>query len=349
MRKKHISVVGVYGKGENFTTGQAVKCFELINWFKEKYGENQIGVVNTYAWKKNPVKLFLSMIRAFCVSDNIILMPAQHGLKIFAPMAAILKRLFGNHVHYVVIGGWLSDMLKRHNMLRKSVCSFDGVHVETKKMVSDLRKLGVENVAYMPNCRKYIDIQHLATNKSGIVHVCTYSRVVKEKGILDAIEIIKQANALLGEKKFALDIYGKIAPEFERELDIAIAQDEDVVKYCGIKSADQGAETLQNYFCLLFPTYYIGEGFAGTILDAFVATTPVIANDWKYNKDIIKNRENGMIYPFRNIEQAARCLCDLYTDDNLYKHLQNGCRMSAMMYSTDNVLGGLDMEMQKEA
>ena len=95
MDRKHMSVVGVYGNGENFTTGQAVKCFELINWFKEKYGDNQVGVVNTYGRKKNNDKIMISMISAFYASDNIVLMPAQHGLKVFAPMAAILKRLYG--------------------------------------------------------------------------------------------------------------------------------------------------------------------------------------------------------------------------------------------------------------
>ena len=45
--------------------------------------------------------------------------------------------------------------------------------------------------------------------------VCTYSRVIKEKGILDAIEIVKSANQMLGENKFYLDIYGKISNEFK--------------------------------------------------------------------------------------------------------------------------------------
>lgn len=346
MKRKHISIVGVYGQGENFTTGQAVKCFEVINWFKEKYGDEQIGIVNTYAWKKNPVKLFVSMIKAFRVSDNIILMPAQHGLKIFAPMAAILKKIFGKQVHYVVIGGWLANMLDQHKILRKCVLTFDGVYVETEKMVHDLRKLGVDKVLYMPNCRKYVDKQHTVANKSKLIRVCTYSRVVKEKGIIDAIKIVQKANEFLGEKKFILDIYGKIALEFKNEFELIIAENENDVKYCGVKNSDQGAETLEQYFCLLFPTYYIGEGFAGTILDAFVARTPVIANDWKYNKDIIKNRENGFIYPFRNIEQAARDLCELYENENLYKYLQNGCYISALMYSTDAILGELDKKMK---
>ena len=87
MNSKKVSVVGVYGVGADFTTGQAVKCYEIINWLKDKYGASQINVVNTYKWKKHPIKLFLNMILAFGESENIIIMPAQHGLKVFAPMS----------------------------------------------------------------------------------------------------------------------------------------------------------------------------------------------------------------------------------------------------------------------
>lgn len=52
IEKKKIAVIGVYGQGPDFTTGQAVKCMELINWLKETYGTDQVQVVNTYQWKK---------------------------------------------------------------------------------------------------------------------------------------------------------------------------------------------------------------------------------------------------------------------------------------------------------
>jgi glycosyltransferase involved in cell wall biosynthesis len=51
-------------------------------------------------------------------------------------------------------------------------------------------------------------------------------------------------------------------------------------------------KVLRDYFALLFPIYYIGEGFAGTAIDAFSAGVPVIASDWKYNSEVIKEGIN---------------------------------------------------------
>lgn len=335
-----IAVVGVYGQGPDFTTGQAVKCIELIDWFKSRLGDSQVRVVNTYRWKKNPFHLCRSLWNAFVSSRNIILLPAQNGLKVFAPAAWLLNKLFHRSIRYVVIGGWLADTLERHSWLRHCVASFDGVHVETCSMAVKLEKLGLTNVKFMPNYRKLpqeplIDSERI----SEYVHVCTYSRVIREKGIADAVATVRKANQLHGSEIFKLDVYGKIADVYKAEFDRLISDNRDVVTYKGVKNADEGVATLSRYFALLFPTYYEGEGFAGTLLDAFAAHTPVIANDWKYNNEIVSNGDNGFIYPYRDTDAAASLLLDLYKNQHLYEKIRTGCANSAKTYSTDSVLG----------
>lgn len=344
---KKTAVIGVYGVGADFTTGQAVKCFEIINWLSDKYGRDEVRVVNTYQWKKNPVKLFRNMVQAFRGCDNVILMPAQHGLRVFGPWGYWLKKIFKTRVHYVVIGGWLSETLSEKPSLRKCVASFDGIYVETKELAGKLRSLGLTKVHYMPNFRSFsgkLPVRPQVWEET--IPVCTYSRVVREKGILDAMEIVKRANRMYGKPLFHLDIYGKLQPEFKSEFESALEKNRETVRYCGVKNADQGPETLAGYFALLFPTFYEGEGFAGTILDAFAGGTPVIANDWKYNKEIIENKKNGFLYPFRDLDAAARYLCQLYGDKALYLEIQRGCMESAEAYSTDAVLGEFEKNLK---
>lgn len=337
---KKIAVVGPYGTGEDFTTGQAVKCFEVINWLKSKYGEDDILIVNTYKWKKHPISLFVNMIKAFIQCKNVVIMPAQHGAKVFIPMSFYFKKIFGRSVHYIVIGGWLRDMLDVEQRLKIRLSSFDGIYVETRKMVSFLLEIGLEQTMYMPNCRLLPkEIPDKQNNYGSRVPICTYSRVTKEKGIIDAIEIVKYANEIIGENIFTLEVYGKVAEDFKDEFDTAIFQNQEIVSYCGVKNSDEGIETLSRYFALLFPTFYEGEGFAGTILDAFASKTPVIANDWKYNSEIIENGNNGFIYNYRDNKQAADYLCELYKNADMYRHVQEGCCKSAQIFSTDKVMG----------
>ena len=43
----------------------------------------------------------------------------------------------------------------------------------------------------------------------------------------------------------------------------------DYISYCGLISFEKSVETLKEYFALLLPTYYEGEGFAGTLIGAY--------------------------------------------------------------------------------
>lgn len=340
MRKK-AAIVGVFGEGPDFTTGQAVKCRELILGLRKKYGDSEIEPVNTYRWKKTPFRLLEKLIASFFQFNNIIIMPAQHGICVFAPIAFLMKKATKRSVHYVVIGGWLAETLKHKKWLRYCVKSFDALYVETKSMVQDLNALGLKQVFYMPNFRELPNSSDTLQEKNfsnGSVPVCTYSRVVKEKGIEDAIQIVNTANQLIGKEKFHLDIYGPIAEAYRNEFAEVLLKNQDVAEYRGVKNAGQGVETLSKYFALLFPTYYEGEGFAGTLLDAFASGTPAIVNDWKYNREIVESGTNGFVYPYRDIVRAAQDLCKLYEDPHLYRQIQEGCRQSSRVYSTEHIL-----------
>lgn len=337
--EKKAAVIGVYGVGSEFTTGQAVKCYEIINWLKEQYGSNEILVVNTYKWKRNPFKLLRELVQAFVRCENVLIMPATHGVKVFAPLSCCLKKLFSKRVHYLVIGGWLAEMLEAKKYLKNCVATFDGVYVETHEMVDKLQRLHLDNVVYMPNCRKLCNTHSSKPEYwKKPVRVCIYSRIIKEKGIEDAVEIVRKANEIMGEEVFHLDFYGKIGEAFREAFRELLKKNKDIVKYCGVKNADEGAETLAPYFALLFPTYYEGEGVAGTVLDAFAAATPVIANDWKYIRETVIDQVNGFVYPFRNTAAAAEVLCTLYKKPELYQKVQKECGISAERYSTDVVM-----------
>lgn len=329
---KKITVIGVYGVGSQFTTGQAVKSIELINWLVKTYSENDINIVNTHSWKKNPVRLLIHLTQAFFVSDNIVMLPAQNGIKVFAPLIYILNIFFHRSIHYVVVGGWLPSMLEANSFLKRIVKSFDGIYVELPSMADQLKINGLIQARYLPNVRNYSDtiIQKKREN------VCIYSRIIETKGIHDAIEIVKKFNNQTG-LSIKLDIYGMVGPEFESEFNNLLEINSDFVQYKGVNGPNQGVETVSNYKILLFPTYYEGEGFAGTILDAFGSGTPVIANDWKYNKEIIESGVNGFIYSYRDVNEAAHLLQKLYNNDSEYNKISEAAKLKSISFLPDNV------------
>ena len=133
--------------------------------------------------------------------------------------------------------------------------------------------------------------------------LCTFSRVMREKGIEDAVNAVKIINDKYGKTLFTLDIFGQVDPEQVEWFDSLKKNFPEYVNYKGVVDFDKTTEVLKSYCALLFPTYYEGEGFAGTLIDAMAAGVPVIASDWKYNKEVVKDGATGLLYETHNQEQ----------------------------------------------
>ena len=88
------------------------------------------------------------------------------------------------------------------------------------------------------------------------------------------------------------------------------------IQYKGITESNLSSAILKDYYFLLFPTYYPGEGFAGTLIDAFSSGLPVIATDWMYNSEIIKNGFNGYLFSPNNLDELVTLLDNVIISDN---------------------------------
>ncbi|MBR3742922.1 MAG: glycosyltransferase [Clostridia bacterium] len=342
---KKVAIIGQYGEGPDYLTGQAVKTYFTANWMIRRFGTDQVEIVNTYGWKKKPFRLFASLFHAMRTCSNVMIFPAQHGVKVFPLAVSILNKLFHRRTFFIVIGGWLADFLKEHRAIRWAVKCFDEVCAETESLARQLRASGVQSAWHLPNCRDYANPPAKQLPDAPPFKVCTYSRVTESKGIGDAVKICRRANELLGSQVFQLEVYGMITKDYQEAFDKLCASEKDIMRYCGTKNADEALSVLQNQFALLFPTYYEGECFAGTALDAFQSRTPIIANDWKYNSEVIRDGENGFLYAFRNVDEAAQKLAALYRDPPLYRAIQKGCEQSAHAYDSDAVLKKLTQKM----
>ena len=75
-----------------------------------------------------------------------------------------------------------------------------------------LEKKGFQNVLILPNFKsiQILDVHELVYSNKKPLKLCTFSRVMKEKGIEDAIKAIEKFNRNAGELVFELDIYGQI-------------------------------------------------------------------------------------------------------------------------------------------
>lgn len=338
-----VSVLGHFGGGETLLNGQTVKTKIITEELQRSFGREQVLNFDTHGGWKTLVKAPFQTVSALKNSRNILIFPAQNGLRIYAPLLSFFRHFFkGRKLHYVVIGGWLPQFLTKRKGLAKALKNFDGIYVETGTMKSALDARGFENVFVMPNCKK---LRVLSENElvypQGVPYkLCTFSRVMQEKGIADAVKTVIEVNQSLGRTVFSLDIYGQVDENQTDWFEELRKIFPDYIRYGGLIPFDRSVETLKEYFALLFPTYYEGEGFAGTLIDAYSAGVPVIASDWKYNTELV-NENVGYVYKTRDNAALAELLSAVAADPTMILKKKKSCLYEAEKYKIEKAVGVL--------
>lgn len=337
----NIGICGHFGFGHNFFDGQTIKTRIFAEEIERVFGKNRVNLLDTCNWKGNPFDVLIKSFQLIRTCEKIIILPGQNGLRFFIPYFLLLNRFYCRKIHYVVIGGWLPNEVKKDKRLQKNLKKLNGIYVETNSMLISLKDYGLDNVVIMPNFKQLdiIDEKDLKYNWIEPYKLCTFSRVLKEKGIEDAIDAVKKVNTYYNRIVYTLDIYGQVDESYSTVFEKLKTEFPEYISYKGIVNYDDSTKVLKEYFALLFPTYYSGEGFAGTLLDAFSAGLPVIATDWKYNSEIISNKVEGILYDFRDKNKLESILKNIIEQPEIILNMKVNCIKRARQYTPNIVIG----------
>jgi glycosyltransferase involved in cell wall biosynthesis len=344
-----VGICGHFGKNYNLLNGQTIKTKILTKELKNLLGEKDVMTVDTYGWKYNPIALLIRCYLLMKHCDNIVILPARNGVKVFVPLFLFLNKIFHRKLHYVVIGGWLPQLLERNNLLTIKLKKFDGIYVETHFMIKALQKLGLQNIRYLPNFKR-LDIlkeDQLVYCTSEPYKLCTFSRVIKEKGIEDAINSVKSINDNLGRIVYTLDIYGQIDENYIDRFEKLIRVSPSYISYKGTVNYNESVQVLRNYFALLFPTYYKTEGIPGTIIDAYAAGLPVIASQWDSANEIIEHGLTGFIYDFELRTELKELLISIAKTPNKINDMKKNCLKKAEEFLPETIINKLIVYLQE--
>lgn len=339
---KKCLIVGKFAIEDKILDGQTVKCKTIYDELVIKYGESNISILDTYKWKQQPIKLFFRCIKSAKNHENIIMLPAHNGVKVFAPFLAILKKIYHKNIYYIVIGSWLYEKVKSSKKLKKSLLVFNNIYVETSSLKKQLESIGFKNVLLMRNYKKLtiVDLKKIKPfEKHTVFKMCIFSRINREKGILDAINTIRILKDMNYE--VTLDIYGMIEKEFELEFKTIVNNNKDIVKYIGIINSSESVNVIKKYDVLLFPTRYYTEGIPGTIIDSFASGVPVIASSWENCGDIITDNKTGLIFEFGNIDDFKSKIIYAYNNRKIIYKMKKECINDAKRFCSVDTLNPL--------
>ncbi len=343
--KKEIIFIGAISPPH---TGPGVKHKAIIR-FLEKKG---IKIIR-FNILDSKIKLLLNLsILLFKYKKIIILGVSSKMRYILIPYCYILTKIRKDKIVFVPVGGKILEELNNlPKFLRKKyykyIRSFMGIFVQSiflkEKLINEINK---EIVYYFPNfkdCNKDINIP----KKVGSLHLVSLSRIKKTKGIMDTIEAV---DLLINRGiNVYLHIYGDFLKKDDnfKELFINKIKGKKYIKYSGFIEKKKINKEISPFHIFLFPTYHEGECFPGVFLDAFCAKMPVIATDWKYNKEIIKNNYNGFIIPIKNPKIIAEKVTFLKNNPDILRTMAENAYNSSKEFDSNKILGDLYTFLEK--
>lgn len=325
-----IGIIGHFGGRKIFLDGQTVKTKtlyqELVNC-----GEDVI-YVDTYLNKTNKIKLIFDTVKCILKCNTIIILLSGNGMRIYFPIMYWIKKIFNKKIYHDVIGGNLPDYITVYPKYKKYLNAFDENWVEFDLLKKKLEDKGITNCFVIPNFKKLnISSAHIDISKDAKHNLCMFSRIMKEKGVSDAIIAVHNFN-VSNSYKFRLNIWGPIDNNYQEEFNNLLDEYSEDICYKGMVDYNLSVETLTDHIALLFPTFWKGEGFPGTIIDAYAAGVPVIATDWNANSELIDNFKTGWVYPNAECHDLEDSLKWIYLHSNEVISMRKNAHKKVMEY-----------------
>ena len=289
--------------------------------------------------KKTNKANYRSIICADEKKDIIVLL-SINGMRIIFPLLSLSARIHNRRVFHDVIGGSLDKYVIRYPKFKKYLKSFTVNWVETEMLKLALRERGIDNCEVIPNFKRLpiLTEDELPTAFHEPFQFCTFSRVIQEKGIEEAIRTVEEINEEKGRVTCTLDIYGSIDESYRPQFLKIIDETSSAISYCGVVHYDKSVDMIKQYYALLFPTYWDSEGMPGTIVDSFSAGLPVIASDWNSNKEIIQDMYNGIIYPNSMVKTLKEAVVFSMQNSKTINEMKRACIKTAELYKPDNYI-----------
>lgn len=154
------------------------------------------------------------------------------------------------------------------------------------------------------------------------------SRLLYTKGVPEYVEAARRIRGRGSSARFV--IVGEPDPDNPGSIPLAQLQawaEEGSVEYWGRREDMPEVLAAAEVFCL--PTYY-REGVPKAIIEAAACALPVVTTDTPGCRDIVRDGENGLLVPPRNVDALEQALEKLLADPELRRRMGDAGRLRVM-------------------
>lgn len=336
--KSNLIFIGPMGLGTIPKAGDSMKNQLFLDRFLQVF--DKVITVDTMSWKKRPwIMVYLVLVLLFHRKSKVIISANPGSADTL--ISFIEKMRLPNDCFYWVVGGSFHEMIKEGRFKVSTYTYLKGIFVQGQSMADSLSESGLSNSVYVPNSKLITHYGEKPSKHDDMMHFVFLSRIEEYKGCTDIVKSVDALNKIGYKGKFDVVFYGKgssdatYAKQFN---DMVSAHNE--VEYKGLLNLRDTSnyDELAKHDVMLFPTYWHGEGFPGIVIDAYIASLPIIASDWNLNKDVIEDEVTGWIIPTHDVEALTERMKYAIDHPEEIKKMAQICRKRAAQYDSRIVL-----------
>lgn len=337
---KQILFVGWVNQGKAPVDGETTKNQYIIAELK-KYCK--VTVLDFYEKSSHPW-VYAQALWALLAKPKATIIFSTSAKNVYAILRLFKRLRVRRDIIYWVIGGAFAKHIKG-GRFRADVFNYIKYNlVQCHSMIGELKEAGVTNGRFVSNFKPipyYPDLEKAleARAKSKTLCFVFLSRVMPDKGCDYILEAVQRLNAKGLQHCFSVNFYGKIDAAY-REQFLKEAGLLENVAWHGLLDlrSNKGYDTLASYHAMLFPTFHPTEGFAGVMIDAFIAGLPVLASDWAHNAEAVTDGKHGIIYPVHNVEALTSVMEKCISGQVDLQAMARNVRAEAPKYEAKNVI-----------
>jgi glycosyltransferase involved in cell wall biosynthesis len=160
-----------------------------------------------------------------------------------------------------------------------------------------------------------------AASETTQVRVLYLAHCTRDKGLFDAVEGVRQANAELTERRvplrFTLTVGGKFLDARE-EQEFAVlrtaGEREGWLRMAGFLSGEEKVRAFEEADLFCFPTWFANEGQPVNVIEAMAYGLPVVTTRWRSIPEMLPEGYAGLIEP-KQPGQVGKALITLLPED----------------------------------
>jgi glycosyltransferase involved in cell wall biosynthesis len=339
-RGRRLLLVGDIREGHPPETGEQVKNQLLAAFLGRRH---RLTTIDTDGWKRRPWVVPHILAAAWLGGYDTILLSASSGsvhrlLRLLARSRRTLARTV-----YLVVGGYLPTGIREGRFRASTYAGLKAVVLQGEGLRRDLAALALRAPLHvMPNSKplrgRYGDDGRY---RDAGVRFLFLARISEAKGTLTVFEALDHPLLRDRADAYTVDFYGRIE-EAHRERFLAELSRHPRCAYRGYidvtHDPDGAYGTFAGYHAMLFPTYWMGEGFPGVVIDAYLAGLPVIATDWNMNREVVEDGVTGRLVPVRDAGALAAAMASVMDDREAWARMSRACHAAVGAYDTEAVL-----------